>query len=434
MRPQSRCALKPFRLSIDVYSPEMQISDVDADVETVVGKILAVWEFEGSLMEESLVERELIGGIEDLRACVHKLSSEASPELAVKIERAIMSSLCVAMGDLSRLMIFVIRRSTAIAGFAVLVAETSWLIYAVGPWQIGRSRIQRVRVVGEDALLFNRGFENANEVAQLLLRVLCAATKQPILLQWAPKDGIMEKIATVAAASGTHLVQDDRDYNTHYWIESSEEFDNYIAGLSASSRQTFRYSVRKLKKDMHDAVRLRSFAAAEEIDEFMADATTISRETYQWKDLALGLKNSDAIRKRLLTNAALGYLKSYILYCRERPVAFVEGFQAGGKFVFYQIGYLPEYSKYSVGTVAILDALRDLMDSANCPSIYDFMHGEADYKRRMSNRSSEEKDFYLLPRSFKWRAISAVLATLGRLTRAGLAIKKLAIPRKLKPG
>jgi CelD/BcsL family acetyltransferase involved in cellulose biosynthesis len=182
--------------------------------------------------------------------------------------------------------------------------------------------------------------------------------------------------------------------------------------------------VRKLTKDMNGEVNLRVFRRPEDIDDFLRDATQVSKETYQWKSLGLGLKNQSGTKERLLNLAHFGFLRCYVLYCMGKPVAFVEGFSGGGEFVFYQIGFLPELRKNSVGTVAVLEALRDLMDS-NCGiQKYDFMSGSDDYKKRMSNCSAEERSSYVYPPTIKYRLIAAAQWMLETLQRLAVYAKR----------
>jgi CelD/BcsL family acetyltransferase involved in cellulose biosynthesis len=64
----------------------------------------------------------------------------------------------------------------------------------------------------------------------------------------------------------------------------------------------------------------------------------------------------------------------------ERLVGGIYGFLWGDTFAYYQTGWEPEYSAYSLGSVLIASAMRALRDRG--VTVFDFLRGDDTYKRR----------------------------------------------------
>ena len=148
----------------------------------------------------------------------------------------------------------------------------------------------------------------------------------------------------------------------------------------------------------------------------MADATRISRKTYQWNLLGLGLRDSEGLTRQLAYEAERGLLRNYILYCRDDPVAFMIGAQAPGAIYYYiDVGFDPDYAKWSVGSMLQLKVLRDLFASPGTPALFDFSTGEGEHKARFGNQSRPEANVMLLPKTMRMRATVMAYAWTERL-------------------
>ena len=84
-----------------------------------------------------------------------------------------------------------------------------------------------------------------------------------------------------------------------------------------------------------------------------------------------GLSETDMVRSQLLYDAQHGWMRSYILFCGERPCAFRMGCQYRGRFLSHEIGFDPEFARYSVGTVLQYLTIQDLFDHKR-PAVFDF--------------------------------------------------------------
>ena len=76
--------------------------------------------------------------------------------------------------------------------------------------------------------------------------------------------------------------------------------------------------------------------------------------------------------------AEQGWLRILVLRLNGRPAASLYGLRYGPTFYFYQSGFDPEFSKYSVGVVTMGLAIKTAIEEGALE--YDFLHGDEEYK------------------------------------------------------
>ncbi len=222
----------------------------------------------------------------------------------------------------------------------------------------------------------------------------------------------------------------------HQFAQLPETYEAYLGQLGSRSRQSVQYSERKLEKQMAGTVRTACFDTEESVERFLADGAAVSRRTYQWNLLGLGLRDTPALRSQLRMAAQRGWFRSYILYCREQPVAFMLGYQYAGCYYYTDVGYDPDYAKWSVGSVLQLKVMQHLYSRDDRrPLLFDFSTGYGSHKARFGNVARREANVLLLPRTLTNRLKAtaflvnerASLGTAALLERVGVKarVKKL---------
>src|ERR1017187_4520245 len=147
-------------------------------------------------------------------------------------------------------------------------------------------------------------------------------------------------------------------------------FEEYMGRFSSKHRQTLRRKARKFQDMAPGETRSTRFTAVEDVDSFVELALEISRKTYQWTLLGGGLRNPEKLKRHFALLARQGWFRSYILFCKDTPCAFVVGYQYGQRYYLDDMGYDPQWKDYSVGTVLQLGIIEDLT-SFNRPNLYD---------------------------------------------------------------
>lgn len=180
----------------------------------------------------------------------------------------------------------------------------------------------------------------------------------------------------------------------HPIIRINGSFQEYLKGLSRSTRENFTRKLRKLRET--GTVELVKITDATGVDPFLSAATEISRKTYQFRMLGMGIRDPEQLRQWLKWAAERGWLRSYLLTCGGKPVAFQIAYQCGENFLGQEIGYDPDWSKLSVGIIQQLLALEEIFKE-NPPRICEF-GGYADYKQMLANDSFSRANVWLFRR------------------------------------
>lgn len=222
----------------------------------------------------------------------------------------------------------------------------------------------------------------------------------------------------------------------HYFVDIVGTFEDYLKRRSVKSRQNLRRSVNRFLDSNAEALVIA--AAPEEMEGFHQQAVAISRKTYQQRLLGAGLPDTPEFLNYLKDKASKGGVLGYILRYQGTPIAFALCLSRGDKLVYEIIGYLPEHSERSPGTVLLYLILQDLFSHGKFP-LLDFGPGQAFYKESFATGQTEYAESYLLHDTWgnffrlalHWRieqfssAVGAILERFGVKKRIRLAIRSI---------
>jgi CelD/BcsL family acetyltransferase involved in cellulose biosynthesis len=183
----------------------------------------------------------------------------------------------------------------------------------------------------------------------------------------------------------------------HHFARLPNSFDAYLMQLGTRSRRSLRYSRNLLKRECEGNVSAVCFNTVDGVDQFLDNAIEISKKTYQWRLLGLGLRNREDSEDLFRFAAERGWLRCYILCCKNTPLAFMVGYLYENCFFYIDAGYDPDWAKYSVGSVLQLEVMEDLYRHDNTPTLFDFSTGYGPHKGRFGKKSREEVNMLLLP-------------------------------------
>lgn len=185
-----------------------------------------------------------------------------------------------------------------------------------------------------------------------------------------------------------------QQYRRHY-IHMTGSFDDYLARFSSKTRSTLRRKHRKLTKDIGGKAEFREYRTPDEIDQFRDLALPLSRRTYQAKSLDAGLPEDDAAHALRRTLAAQDRVRAYLLCVDGKPVSYLYLPIEGETISYAFLGYDPDYSRLSPGTVLQLEALDRLFAEGRF-RYFDFTEGEGAHKAMFGTDSVEACSFFLL--------------------------------------
>lgn len=121
--------------------------------------------------------------------------------------------------------------------------------------------------------------------------------------------------------------------------------------------------------------------------------------------------NSPASRRfhESLSQSALenGWLRLFVLRLNDRPAAAVYGFSYRNTLYYYQAGFDPEFSQYSVGFLAL--ALTIQQATTEGLHKFDFLHGEEQYKYAWTSNDRELVKLSLYPPGYRGKLCDKVM-------------------------
>jgi hypothetical protein len=158
---------------------------------------------------------------------------------------------------------------------------------------------------------------------------------------------------------------------------------------SKKTLQGIRRKRRQLAKQFDGDLTLMKITSPKETDWFVEKAASIVSSTYQ-AALGIGVQDNENYRTFVREMASAGMLRGYIYLGRGEPVSYVLGDFEFGEFHLWATSFMPQYAKFSPGVLLLHDVFDDLV--AEGAVRFDFGHGDAQYKRMLSNIEQQEQD------------------------------------------
>ncbi len=229
-----------------------------------------------------------------------------------------------------------------------------------------------------------------------------------------------------------HVLCYVRQQYDRFYVNLQSSFDDYLDHFSAKSRQTVRRKIRKLEEHSGSTVDRREYRTPSEIESFIPIAAELSRKTYQHQLLQLGFCDGVEMRRSLLRQAEQGTLRTYLLFVRNQPVAFMICPIQDDVVVYSQVGYDPAYSEWSPGTVLQYHVLERLFAEGKY-RIFDFGNGQGPHKEFFATASIRCADIYLFRNSFRNRLLVRLHALCdGFSENVGKFLNRLGIKETVK--
>lgn len=200
------------------------------------------------------------------------------------------------------------------------------------------------------------------------------------------------------------------DLSGHTWA-------SYLAGLGSSHRANFSRRLKQLDKNF----KLRFAPAATEDERREALAALIELHRKRWRDKgsseAFSTPDLAAFHGEISRLAfERGWLRLFVLWLNDAPAAALYGFRRDRRFYFFQSGLDPEYSRHSVGLVAMGLAIKSAVEEGAVE--YDLLHGGEAYKFLWARAARDLGRLELYPPG-------AAGLLCGRIAQAGRIVRKL---------
>jgi hypothetical protein len=263
------------------------------------------------------------------------------------------------------------------------------------PARVGYARFRRSRPQGiltvSGGVLGSIDHDAAALVVDDLLRRLESGRAQVVLLRHLAVGSALHQAATTLPrylqrqhASHCHL---------HWELDLPHSLEAFLASRSRSTRRSLTRCRNRLRRDFGDGLAIRVFDDPEELDRMLADMDAIAARSWQGP-LGVAFRDTPQNRRRARFGLEHGWYRAYVLYIDGRPVAFEQGYAYRGRFIIGRPGYDPAFASHEPGTFLLLSVIEDLCADP-AVSVLDYGVGDADYKSRFANRSTEAEDVLL---------------------------------------
>lgn len=172
------------------------------------------------------------------------------------------------------------------------------------------------------------------------------------------------------------------------YVSLPETPDAYLAGRSSMLRNTIQRSSRSLGRG--GDVEFTTVSSQPQIQDAFDDVVRLHGARFQ----ACGRKSAflrpelAAFHRSVLTSLSMaGRARVHLMKLCGRTIAGLYGFSVGRNFFFYQSGFDPAYSRFSVGTLVLGSAIRTAIETGH--SKFDFLRGTEPYKRLWADNSCQ---------------------------------------------
>jgi CelD/BcsL family acetyltransferase involved in cellulose biosynthesis len=181
------------------------------------------------------------------------------------------------------------------------------------------------------------------------------------------------------------------------WIDlRGHSWDSYLGGLSGEHR----YNVRRKVNSLHTKFDVTFERVEDPLQRGPALRLLVDLHQARWREHgssdAFHTENHIAFHEEF-TNRALrqGWLRLYVLRLDGQPASAVYALRYGPGFYFYQSGFDPKYSRFSVGVAAMALSIKSAIEEG--AEEYDFLHGDESYKFHWAKETRELSRIRLFP-------------------------------------
>jgi hypothetical protein len=199
-------------------------------------------------------------------------------------------------------------------------------------------------------------------------------------------------------------------------IDLPPTFAEYVAKMGSKTRYSRKRSTRILFAE-HGA-ELTRISTAEQVRSFLSAVDNIYRDSWQSKTYGHWQRDSEVEIARFVEIARLGWLRSYLLTCKEGPLAFLIGYLYRDVYYIPAWAFAQRWSNLGAGAVLVYLTIEDLYKDTP-PKTIDLGYGESAIKRSFRGEPYDVCDYYVSASS-RWRAL---VTAQRRLSGVELAVR-----------
>ena len=180
----------------------------------------------------------------------------------------------------------------------------------------------------------------------------------------------------------------------HWSIDPQTSSEAWLAAMDKKKRADQTQRVGRAYRKLGGDAALRVFDRGEDMAEYCRLMNEVYARTWHHDDLPTDWEAPErvALFQRL---ADAGQLIGHIVLREGRPLAYVHGYRIGGTYLVDDLGYDEEVAKIGIGSVAVFQAVKALLDRFPGERI-SFGYGDNQYKRLLSTRAEPCGSLYVV--------------------------------------
>ncbi len=311
---------------------------------------------------------------------------------------------------------------------AILVGrlENTHVEVRVGYLSLWKPKVKAI-VVPDGGLLGDFSWSNARLACHHLLEALRQREADVVIFEGLKVESEMFRAARSLPGFlwRSHAARPQRHWRMRLPQKAEE-----VWGASANRRSWVRRIMKNVKKDYKGEVTFRLFTQPSDVEVFCKDAELVARKTYH-RGLGVGFVYNEETFQRHSLAANGGTLHCWILYVKEKPVAFWTGSVYKGCFHSGSLGFDSDFGQYQPGNLIFIRMVERLCSEG--VKEVDFGLGDASYKERFGDERWDEATIHIFSRSAWGLVINAeVSATQAIDLCAAKALVRLNLFQRLK--
>ena len=206
--------------------------------------------------------------------------------------------------------------------------------------------------------------------------------------------------------------------------------DEHPRAFSGRNKREIRRKTRILWRTFPSKARFQCFSQPEELESGLRDAASVDVTTWQ-HHMGCGLLDARRSHNNLAFCAGQGWLRIYVMYVDQSPVAFLIGQHYNRTFYCQHAGYHPDFSRFSVGSLLTAWVLETLATEGI--EQVDLGEGRQEHNRRLGCRVHEEGTVHVYSPTLRGLYVNVLFATTQTIRAVGRrGIKTLRLDKASK--
>jgi CelD/BcsL family acetyltransferase involved in cellulose biosynthesis len=209
-----------------------------------------------------------------------------------------------------------------------------------------------------------------------------------------------------------------------------DSLEAFMQRLRPKHRSEIRRNERLFEKAFPGRIEHRIVRQRKDVPQLCQDLEAVARFTYQ-RGLGVGFFDNAEHRRRMALAADKSWLRAYLIYIDQQPIAFEVGMLYGSTFHLYFTGYHQDFRKHEPGTVVFMRMVDDLcragIQEVDCGA------GDAIYKAYYGDSKSMEGSVFMFAPCLRGLRLNAARTlTLGVSRLAGALGRRAGLYQKFK--